>query len=1371
MKRLLILLTLLCHLSGNSQNLVSGEYFIDTAPAHGNGTPFSFTSSENVNHNLSIPLTSISPGFHHLFIRVKNSDNVWSHYEGRLFYIIPPVSSTTITDLVAGEYFIDTDPGIGNGNAINFGTTANLSTAINVDLTSISAGFHHLFIRVKNADGKWSHHEGRLFYVMPPGNNPELPQIVSGEWFVDTDPGIGNGTPISFAQGDSVNTAISINAENFGIGSHNLFIRVKNLAGKWSFYESVAFSIEAASYAEITSFVRTDSSSVCPRERVNLDYTVQGVFNNDNKFIVEYLALDGVSWISGAEVKSTISGTISFGLPADIPAGNNLPIRLISTSPFIASNDTIIIKMKGVLPTDFVEVLLDSTFTGNICNGTNLSFSSGTSNNATYYNWVLPNNITFVSGQGTNNVVVASNSNFVSGNIFVKPDNQCGSINRHLERIAIVSPENLKNLYPIGMNTGTGINMGASYESAVTGDIVHIQDNSGSYLGCSEFPAGSMIGKIALIDRGSCYFSLKAYHAQKAGAIGVIMANNAPGIINIGEGAFGQEITIPVGIIDSTDANSIKNTLQNAAVKVLFKPYSLKLNGFNATTSTITESACSSFSLNGITYTLSGTYTQTLVNSMGCDSIITLNLTISPANNNIKLFTSLFNSTCSTCADGSVNLTATGGNGNVNFQWSTNDTTANLSGLLPGVYTVVATDINGCQATTTVNVTSQCDLALAMSSTNPVCFEGCNGAAMVNISGGTAPFNIRWNNGRTDAALTGLCAGNYSVIVTDASGCSATGAVVISDPLPINITTSVTASTCSKSTGSATATASGGSAPYIYQWSSGSKINVADSLAAGIYTVTVTDNKLCRNVATVTISDANAPNVTTTSVTDVNCFGGNNGAINITVSGGASPYKFLWSTGHVTEDVANLVAGPYEVRVMGADSCIAMRSINIVQPSKIEVAITSTEASCGGSDAVANAVVNGGNSPYNLTWSSGTVGSNTAVNLSAGKYNLNIMDNKGCVAVQDFAISEDNGPDVEIVAITPATCIGGDGAIKIEVTGGAAGGYNFLWSNGSSSQNISGLNSGNYAVTVSDINGCKGLANITVPYAAPPVQEICLVTVDTATSTNMVVWEKAADLGIASFNIYRESSQANVYFKIGNVAFDELSQFTDSVANPMIRSWKYKMSSVDACGNESAHSPRHKTLHLTINKGLGTSINLIWSHHEGFQIPSYYIYRWVGNEEQLIDSISSEDNTYTDLNPPEGDVFYQIEVRHPFGCEATRAVNHNSSRSNRSIKAPTGEEDEDDDISVQKIDAGISKLFVYPNPARDNINLIIETEGNQNLSIELIDMQGKKIYSENIASSGLVNRSLNTSAYSAGIYHLRIITSRGVMNKKVILNK
>lgn len=248
-----------------TETIVQGEYFVDTDPGIGNATVFSLGGTAQINTAINVNTTSLTPGFHNLFIRVKNNLGVWSHYEGRMFYILPnePVTSET---LVSGEYFVDTDPGIGNGSTFTLGGTSQVNTALNISTTSLTPGFHNLFIRVKNNLGVWSHYEGRMFYILP-SESAITENIVSGEWFIDTDPGIGNATPFTTASAAQINTVLNLTTSTLSGGTHRLYIRVKNNLGVWSHYEGREFYICANPLAQS---VVTGNTTFCSGSTISL---------------------------------------------------------------------------------------------------------------------------------------------------------------------------------------------------------------------------------------------------------------------------------------------------------------------------------------------------------------------------------------------------------------------------------------------------------------------------------------------------------------------------------------------------------------------------------------------------------------------------------------------------------------------------------------------------------------------------------------------------------------------------------------------------------------------------------------------------------------------------------------------------------------------------------------------------------------------------------------------------------------------------------------------------------------------------------------------------------------------------------------------
>ena len=175
-------------------NIVAVEYFIDNDPGFGNGTSVVISPSSNVSSSVSIPTASLSKGTHFLYVRSQDENGIWTITEARAFRVVsnpvPPVQ----VDLVALEYFIDSDPGPGNGTAIPITSGQSASVTESIDVSSLSEGFHYLYLRTLGSDGDWSVSEGRPFQVNIPVNISR--RIVKIEYFFDTDPGIGNGSQI-----------------------------------------------------------------------------------------------------------------------------------------------------------------------------------------------------------------------------------------------------------------------------------------------------------------------------------------------------------------------------------------------------------------------------------------------------------------------------------------------------------------------------------------------------------------------------------------------------------------------------------------------------------------------------------------------------------------------------------------------------------------------------------------------------------------------------------------------------------------------------------------------------------------------------------------------------------------------------------------------------------------------------------------------------------------------------------------------------------------------------------------------------------------------------------------------------------------------
>lgn len=417
-------------------------------------------------------------------------------------------------------------------------------------------------------------------------------------------------------------------------------------------------------------------------------------------------------------------------------------------------------------------------------------------------------------------------------------------------------------------------------------------------------------------------------------------------------------------------------------------------------------------------------------------------------------------------------------------------TTQTATNLTAGSYTVTVTD-NGstCSVTGGTALGSGTGIqAYIDSSVNVTCNGQCNGVARVRGILGSGTFSYAWNTGATTALISGLCANTYTVTVTDVpNNCTATATVVINEPTPLLMDTlnKVDATCPNFADGSVLINASGGTGPYQYVWSNGANTALADSLLPGTYTATAIDQNGC--MANLSVIVSSPPAVTTLSflVTDVNCFGGSDGAINLTIGGNAGPYTILWNTPNndITEDVSGLPYGYYSVQVIDSTNCTVPGgdSVLVNQPTELNVDTNITNISCFGEvDGCIAVVVTGGTPTYTLAWSTGGTTS-PICSLAAGTYGITVTDAHNCTA------SVDNIPVIEpgVLTLSPVatdvSCPGfTDGEVDANPTGGTPG-LGYVWTNTSATTQVAtGLAPGTYDVTVTDSRLCSATGTATV---------------------------------------------------------------------------------------------------------------------------------------------------------------------------------------------------------------------------------------------------------------------------------------------------
>ncbi len=473
---------------------------------------------------------------------------------------------------------------------------------------------------------------------------------------------------------------------------------------------------------------------------------------------------------------------------------------------------------------------------------------------------------------------------------------------------------------------------------------------------------------------------------------------------------------------------------------------------------------------NGLT---AGTYTVTITDANGCSNSNSVTVT-EPAT--LTLNTSTTAVTVFGTNDGAVDLTVNGGTMPYTYLWSNAATTEDITSLFSGTYTVSVTDANGCTANTSATVTEPGALNVVGTPTDATCNGFSDGSIDITVSGGVTPYTYNWSNSDTTEDLSNVLAGTYTVTVSDVNGASFTSGFTVSEPTTLVASSIVNsdASCNGFSDGGATASATGGTMPYTYLWSSSDTTASIANKAAGTYTVTVTDANSCTATSSSTISEPATLVASSIVNSDVSCNGFSDGAATASAVGGTSPYTYLWSNNDTTSSISNVSAGTYTVTVTDANGCTDTTSSLISEPATLSVTTSlDTAVSCNGfSDGVASTLTLGGTMPYSYAWSNGT--SNSGISgVSAGTYTVTVTDANGCMNLDSVVVTEPAILVAASVVDSNVTCNGfSDGGATASGSGGTMP-YTYSWSNSATTASITGVMAGTYTVTVTDANGCS----------------------------------------------------------------------------------------------------------------------------------------------------------------------------------------------------------------------------------------------------------------------------------------------------------
>ncbi len=479
-----------------------------------------------------------------------------------------------------------------------------------------------------------------------------------------------------------------------------------------------------------------------------------------------------------------------------------------------------------------------------------------------------------------------------------------------------------------------------------------------------------------------------------------------------------------------------------------------------------------------------GTYNVTITDANACSTSTSVTITQPSATLNANA--SVTNVSCFGNSTGAVTLTVTGGTTGYTFDWGGGITTQNRSGIPSGTYNVTVTDANACSTSASSIVTEPSLLSVSTTSSNATCNGASDANINLSVSGGTAAYTFVWSNGATTEDLNNIPAGNYSVTVQDANNCIATTSVTITQPLSMSVSETHIGVSCNNgSDGSINITINGGTVPYDFIWNDSVTTQNRTDLSAGTYQLLVNDLNSCAVSQPIIITEPAAITITL-AATDVTCNGTNNGIINSTITGGTPNYSMMWSNGDSSVDLNNIAPGNYSVTVTDVNSCSAMQSAIVTEPTLLNVTASKIDVACyGGNTGSVDLTVTGGTTAYSYSWNIGGT-SEDKQNITAGTYIVTVTDANACSTSTTTMVTQPATALNVTASVTNVTCFGNStGSVTLTVTGGTTN-YTYNWGGGITTPNRTNIPAGNYNVTVTDANACSTSTSATViqPLAA-----------------------------------------------------------------------------------------------------------------------------------------------------------------------------------------------------------------------------------------------------------------------------------------------
>lgn len=504
--------------------------------------------------------------------------------------------------------------------------------------------------------------------------------------------------------------------------------------------------------------------------------------------------------------------------------------------------------------------------------------------------------------------------------------------------------------------------------------------------------------------------------------------------------------------------------------------------------------------------------------------------------------------TCSDTCDSEIVMNIFGGQPPYSVLWSNSEIDTLLSNLCDDLYAFIVTDNNGTEFIGTVDLESdEASLTVSAVYDSLICIGSNLNTISISPSGGLAPYSYEWSTQDTTATIDSLSAGIYTVLITDSLGCSAVDTFILTHFEALTVTSTITSASCGGANGTITTSFPDTVALQSILWSNGDTTAAITGLTAGNYALSVVDSYGCMYEYAFQV-DSDSDLEVVTNIDHEQCDQANDGSIELVMSGGTAPFTILWSDGTDDNPKENLGPGTYDVTVTDFNTCIWTESFTIETLSNLEITSVITNNSCANNADGSIDVTIAQGVAFAHEWDNGEI-TQDIDGLSAGFYSLTITDVYNCLYIYEFEVQTNPAFSID-ATITNTRCEDvATGSINLALT--PAADYDFIWSNGDTTQNSTNLFHGSYSVTVTDAMGCEQIMDYEIDIDAPYDVEATI--------------ENTACLDASTGNISLTLSPSDSYSFIW-----DNGDTTQNITN--LESGTYTVSIKDTYGCEQLHS-------------------------------------------------------------------------------------------------------------------------------------------------------------------------------------------------------